>query len=338
MKGMQDALIAMKRASVSEIPLTIFYAFRQSEAAQEGTASIGWAAFLEAVIRSGLTIDGTWPIRSEATHALKAHLNALASAVVLVCRKRGEHSRSITRAEFLRELRRELPTAMREIIAARIGPVDFEQALIGPGMGVFSRYSRVLEEDDSSMSVRTALSLINRVRLEVDGESGDFDSETQVAIAWFRAYGYAEKASGDAITLATPKGISLESLFKSGIFRDGHGKTRLYRREELPGDWSPKTDPKLTIWECVQHAARALDQGGSAAAAALIKAMGRKAEDALSLAYRLYDIANAKGEAVEARVYAELAAEWPELEALAASLPENVILPGAEPTQASLFA
>jgi putative DNA methylase len=237
----------------------------------------------------------------------------------------------------LRELRRELPGAMREIISARVGPVDFEQAVIGPGMGVFSRYAKVMEEDDSAMSVLTALALVNRVRLEVDTETGNFDPETQVALAWFSAHGYSEKTSGEAILLANAKGVALESLFAARVFHDGHGKARLVKREELPAEWSPTMDRNATIWECVQHTARALEQGGSTAAATLIRAMGRKAEDALSLAYRLYDIANAKGEAMEARVYAELAAEWPELEALAASLPENAVGGKSAPAQASLF-
>jgi putative DNA methylase len=338
MSGMGDALTAMRRAANEEYPVAIYYAFKQAEVAEEGSTSAGWASFLQAVVSATLMLDGTWPVRTESSGRLIGKdANALASSIVLVCRKRPGSARAITRADFLRELRRELPAAMKEIIAARVGPVDFEQAVIGPGMGVFSRYSKVLEEDDSPMSVKTALALINRVRLEVDAETGSFDPETQAALAWFQAHGYVEKTSGEAILLANAKGVALETLLASGVFRNGHGKVRLVRREDLPKGWSPKTDRNPTVWECVQHTARALEEGGSTPAAALIKAMDRKAEDALSLAYRLYDIANAKGEAAEARVYAELAAEWPDLETLAATLSEEDLAPRSGPAQAALF-
>ncbi|CAA2157196.1 hypothetical protein MBRA_02600 [Methylobacterium brachiatum] len=338
MEGMAQALVALRNAASPNVPMAIYYAFKQSEKTDEGASSAGWASFLQAVVDAGMIIDGTWPLRTESAGRLVGNkANALASSIVLVCRPRPETAGTITRAEFLRELRRDLPYAMKEIIAARVGPVDFEQAVIGPGMGVFSRHLRILEEDDEPMTVKTALALINRVRLEIDADPGNFDAETQVALAWFSAHGYAEMPSGEAILLANAKGVVLQALFSSGVFRDGHGKARLVKREELPAGWSPTTDRHATIWECVQHAARALEQGGSTAAAALIRAMDRRAEDALSLAYRLYDIANAKGEAMEARVYAELAAEWPELEALAASLPEDADSGKPAPAQASLF-
>lgn len=337
MTGMSDALIAMRKAATDSEPLAIYYAFKQSELVADGITSAGWASFLQAIVDAGLVVDGTWPMRTELGSRMRGHeSNALASSIVLVCRKRPENAPVATRGDFLRELRRELPLAMRDIIAARVGPVDFEQAVIGPGMGVFSRYSRVLEEDDSPMSVKTVLALINRVRLEVDTETGNFDPETQVALAWFQAHGYTEKSSGEAILLANAKGVSVEALFASGVFHDGHGKVRLVKREDLPANWSPARDRTYTIWESVQYTARALDQGGSTAAAALIKAMGHSAEDALSLSYRLYDIANARGDFIEARFYAELAAEWSDLETLAANLPDYV-LPNSTPIQPSLF-
>ena len=339
MTGMKKTLSSLRNSAQSNVPLTIYYAFKQSEVVSDGVTSAGWASFLQAVIESGFMLDGTWPIRTEmASRMVSRNANALASTIVLVCRKRSEDAPTVTRAEFLRELRRDLPRAMKEIIAARVGPVDLEQAVIGPGMGVFSRYAKVQEDDDNPMSVRTALALINRVRLEVDAETGNFDAETHAALAWFNSHGYAPHASGEAILLANSKGVSLDALLSSGVFQGGQGKVRLVKREELPADWSPATDKTSTIWECVQHTARALDQGGSTAAAALIKAMRGRAEDALSLAYRLYDIANAKGDAAEARVYAELAAEWPDLEAVAANLEDDAAAPKSGSAQASLFA
>lgn len=267
-----------------------------------------------------------------ATRMVGQGSNALASSIVLVCRKRPDTAATISRADFLRALRRELPPAIAKIRDAGIGPIDMEQAVIGPGMGVFSRYAKVREDDDSAMSVKTALALINRVREELlSDQDAAYDAETQVALAWFTAYGFDARPSGEAITLAQSKNTALGSLFASGVFKDERGKVRLTKREELPADWSPLADRSLTVWECVQHTARVLfaeGDGGQTAAAKLVKGMGQKGADALALAYRLYDVANGKGQAAEARVYAELAAEWPTLEVLADGMSEEVIRPG----------
>lgn len=246
--------------------------------------------------------------------------NALASSIVLVCRKRSTEAGTITRAEFIRQLKREMPEAIDDIRKAGVGPVDMQQSVIGPGMGVFSRCARVLEDDDSSMTVKTALAIINRIWGEIENEGdASFDAETQVALAWFASYGFDAKASGELITLANAKNIPTSQLFKSEVFDDLSGKAGLKPRDRLSPDWTPAGDKSLTIWECVQHTARALaaEDGGDAAAARLIAQMGPKAADACSLAHRLYQIANGKSWKAEALVYNELAAEWPRLEALA---------------------
>lgn len=320
MHGMSEALTAMRKAASDGEPLTIYYAFKQSEAAQDGVTSAGRASFLQAVVDAGLAADGTWPLRTEATNALKANMNALASSIVLVCRKRPPTASVITRADFIRALRRELPDAIENIRKAGVGPVDMQQSVIGPGMGVFSRYAKVLEDDDSPMSVKTALSLINRVWEDIENElDANFDSETQVALAWFATYGFDARPSGELIVLATAKNTSDRALFASGVFKDMKGKAGLTPREELPSDWTPSSDTFLTIWECVQHTARVLKaaDGGAEAAARLVAQMGPKAADAQKLAYRLFEIATNKKWAAEALVYNELAEEWPKLEDLA---------------------
>ena len=228
----------------------------------------------------------------------------------------------VTRADFIRALKRELPDAIDDIRKAGVGPVDMQQSVIGPGMGVFSRYSKVLEDDDSAMTVKTALSLINRVWEEIENElDTNFDAETQVALAWFATYGFDAKPSGDLITLANAKNVPLGTLFKAGVFQDLHGRAALMPRGELPKDWSPAKDDTLTVWECVQHTARILnaDDGGGEAAARLVAQMGPKGAEARALAYRLFEIATQKGWAAEALVYNELAQEWPKLEDLAAN-------------------
>jgi len=318
MTGMGRALAAMREASTDDAPLAVYYAFKQSEAAAEGVTSAGWASFLQAVVSAGLTVDGTWPLRTEsAGRMIGRGTNALASSIVLVCRKRPVDAPVITRAEFVRALKREMPEAIGDIRKAGVGPVDMQQSVIGPGMGVFSRYAKVLEDDDSAMIVKTALSLINRVWEEIENELDTvFDSETQVALAWFATYGFDAKPSGELITLANAKNIATNALFASGVFQDLHGRAALTPRGELPKDWLPSTDKRLTVWECVQHTARVLnaEDGGGAAAGRLVADMGSKAADARALAYRLFEIATQKGWAAEALVYNELAQEWPKLE------------------------
>jgi len=331
MRGMGDALTAMRKAATEGEPLAIYYAFKQSELAEEGIVSAGWASFLQAVVDAGLAIDGTWPVRTEQPHGLRVlKSNALASSVVLACRKRVVTAQSVTRSDFLRALKREMPEAVEKIRKASVGPVDMPQSVIGPGMGVFTRYARVLEDDDTPMSVRSALALINRVWGEIEDDlDANFDPETQVALAWFATCGFDARASGDLIGMANAKNIPIEALFRSGVFQNLHGKAGLTPREKLPEGWSPATDKTPTVWECVQHTARVLraEDGGTEAAARLVAAMGAKAEDARALAYRLYEIASQKGWAAEALVYNELAQDWTTLEAQAA---RHVVPPMAD--------
>lgn len=323
MNGMVEALTCINRAATTDAPVTIYYAFKQAEAEEDGVSSAGWASFLQAVLDSGFRVDGTWPMRTELGNRMRGQgSNALASSIVLVCRDRLPGAATITRAEFVRALKRELPDAIDDIRKAGVGPVDMQQSVIGPGMGVFSRYAKVLEDDDSAMSVKTALSLINRVWEEIDQElDAAFDAETQVALAWFATYGFDARQSGELITLANAKNISTNVLFDSGVFKDLKGKTALTPRDELPKGWTPAADKSLTVWECVQHSARVLnaEDGGGAVAGRLVAEMGPKAAEARALAYRLFEIATQKSWAAEALIYNELAQEWPKLEDLASS-------------------
>jgi putative DNA methylase len=325
MNGMGQALSAIRNAATDDVPLTIYYAFKQAESADDGITSAGWASFLQAIVNTGLVIDGTWPIRTELTNRMVGRdANALASSVVLVCRKRRENAAIITRADLVRNLKRELPQAIDDIRKAGVGPVDMQQSVIGPGMGIFSRNARVLEDDDQAMCVKTALALINRVWEEIENELDTaFDAETQVALAWYGSYGFDGRASGELITLTTAKNTSDHALFSSGVFKDMRGKTCLTPREDLPPDWTPVGDRHLTVWECVQHTARMLDakneQGGAEAAARLVAQMGPLSADARKLAYRLFEIATKKGWSAEALVYNELAEIWPKLEDLASN-------------------
>ena len=338
MKGMGEALTAMCAAATDGEPLAIYYAFKQAEVAEGGITSAGWASFLQAAVNSGLAIDGTWPVRTESAGRIIAKdSNALASSVVLVCRKRSPDAPTVTRAEFVRALKREMPDAIDDIRKAGVGPVDMQQSVIGPGIGVFTRCAKVLEDDDATMTVKTALTLINRVWEEIESElDANFDAETQVALAWFATYGFDSRASGELITLANAKNVPLGALFTTGVFKDLHGRACLMPRGELPAGWDPTRDNGATVWECVQHTARVLaaEDGGAAAAASLVARMGPKAREARLLAERLYLISTQKGWASEALVYNQLAQEWAHLEDVAMGI--DALAPPGAAAQGSL--
>ena len=324
MDGMGRALRNMHRFGKNGFPATLYYAFKQSEVGKEGMTSPGWATFLQGLAESGYTVDGTWPIRTELAGNLKKRFNALASSIVLVCHKRSPDAPVITRREFMAQLRSELPGALAKIREGGVGPVDMAQAAIGPGMGVFTAASKVLEADDSPMTVRTAIALINQVRDEISGEDASgYDADTRFCIDWFETFDMTEAKSGEAITVAQAYGIGIGDLVTAGAFQAEGGAARLLRRSELPADWDPSTDKRLTDWECAQHLARVLEspEGGIEAAARLYARMEpERAEAARLLAYRLYDICDRKDRAAEAQVWNMLAREWPALEAAAAGI------------------
>ena len=258
-----------------------------------------------------------------ANRMIASGTNALANSVVLVCRKKEASAEVITRAEFIRALKRELPPAIAELQAANIAPADMPQSAIGPGMGVFSRYKAVLESDDSAMTVKAALQLINRELDEyLGGIQGEFDPDTRFAITWFEQNGMKAGDYGIANNIATARGISVESVKHAGIVESAAGKVRVLKREELDADWNPDTDTHLTIWECLQHLVRLHEKDGISHSTALVlKKIGDKAEAVKDLAYCLYDIcANKRQDAKEATAYNALIADWTELTREAATI------------------
>lgn len=322
--GMRKAIANMASGSSAEYPATIYYAFKQSEIEKEGISSTGWATFLQAVVEAGYAVVGTWPLRTEmANRMIASGTNALANSVVLVCRKKEASADTITRAEFIRALKRELPPAIAELQAANIAPADMPQSAIGPGMGVFSRYAAVLESDDTHMSVKTALQLINKELDEfLNDVQGEFDADTRFAITWYEQNGMGKGDYGVADSLARARGIAVDSVKHAGIVESAAGKVRILRRDELDADWAPETDKHLTIWEMLQYLVRLHEASGlSEDAAALLKRYGAQADAVKDLAYCLYDIAaNKRREASEATAYNALIADWTELSRMAASV------------------
>ena len=322
--GMSQAIANMARQSSKDYPATIYYAFKQREILKEGISSTGWATFLHAVFEAGYAVVGTWPLRTEKPgRILAVGTNALANSVLLVCRKREDNADIIGRAEFIRALKRELPLALAELKAARNGPVDMPQTAIGPGIGIFSRYKAVLEADDSPMTVKTALQLINRELDEyLGGIQSDFDDETRFAVTWFGHNGVAAGNYGSADNIARARGISVDSVKHAGIVNATAGRVRILRRDEIDPDWDPATDTRLTVWECCQHLIRTLEREGEHAAAILLKKIGPVQADATKdLAYCLFDICtNKRRDASEAAAYNGLIAVWAELTRQAAAI------------------
>jgi len=305
-------------------PITIFYAFKQSEQEEteeeeNETASTGWETMLQGLLNSKMEITGTWPMRTEgeARALTRGGTNALASSIVLVCRPRAENAPLATRREFIGALRRELPDALKKLQQGNVAPVDFAQAAIGPGMSVYSRYSKILEADGSAMRVRAALQLINQeLEAYFAEQEGDLDADTRFCVSWFEQKGMDEGAFGEADVLARAKNTSVQGLVDAGVLKAKSGKVRLLKRDELDDDWNPIKDARITVWECAQYLIRALHTGGEDAAGKLAAQLGGgRSEDARALAYRLYAICERKGWSQEALAYNTIVASWGEVQA-----------------------
>jgi putative DNA methylase len=321
--GFKRAFTVLKNAMDNRFPMTIYYAFKQEEEeeadeTEDGVSTnqisltTGWETILEAVVQSGFQITATWPLRASQQWRFRAiSSNALASYIVMVCRMRNEEAPSITRRQYLQELKKELPIALTILQHSNLAPVDLAQAALGPGMGIYSRYTAIQEQDGTRMKVRTALSLINKTLDEILTEQeGDFDAETRWALAWFEQYGSEKQQYGPAESLSRAKGTAVNALVESGIITSGGGNVKLLNREELSINWDPLTDKRTVVWEMTQHLIKHLQEKGEMGAAKLYKKLGAKADVSRELAYRLFTISEKKGWAQEAQAYNSLVLSW----------------------------
>ncbi len=323
-EGLGQAFGRIREVHNPDYPLTVYYAFKQSETEEgeedEGdesshqVASTGWETMLEGLIQAGFMVERTWPLRTERPgRSVAVGTNALASSIVLVCRLRPREAAVVSLGVFLGALRQELPRALQTLQRENIAPVDLAQSAIGPGMEIFTRYAKVVNAKGEVMTVREALSLINRTLDEVLGEQeGDFDAESRWAIAWFEQFGFSEGGFGDADTLSKAKNTSLTSVEKAGIVVSKGGKVRLLKPEELSESWDPNKDDHPTVWGHLHHLVRALSQGEESAGRLLSK-LGSKGEVARELAYRLFSLCERKGWSQEALPYNALVKSWPEI-------------------------
>ena len=324
--GLNKAFERMRKMANSKYPLTVYYAFKQTETETNGqngnlkTASTGWETMLEGLIQAGFSITGTLPMRTErSSRTVATDSNALASSIALVCRPRPEDAPSATRRQFLKQLQKEFPADLATLQQGNIAPVDLAQASIGLGMSVFSRYSKVLEADGNPMRVRTALQIINSYIDEfLNEQEGEFDPDTRWALTWFEQYQFEEGQYGDAETLSKAKNTSIKGLEEAGILLAKNGKVRLLQREELPETWNPAKDDRTPDWEATQHLIQTLDKQGETGAAKLLAQLGDKGEICRDLAYRLYVICARQGWTQEAISYNSLVTSWSEISRLAA--------------------
>ena len=331
-KGFRAVFKRIADVHNTDVPMTVFYAYKQedSEDSEEGGGSgagaTGWEKLLQGMVDSGLQVTATWPVRTEMAARMVGHrTNSLASSVVLACRPRSADAGITDRQGFVRHLRREIAEKLVELQSGGVQPVDMAQASIGPGMAVFTSYAKVLEGGDKQMTVGTALQIINQVLDELQSEQeSEFDTDTRWAVTWFAQNGMNGADFGDAQNIATARGTAVNALEKSGIIEARAGRVRLLNRTEFADDWDPTTDKRLTVWEVCQHLIRRVEgDGGLMAAAVLLRQVGGLGDAARDLAYRLYEIANRNGWSEEARAYNNLAAEWPDLVALAAQTPSD---------------
>ena len=318
--GMTLAMQRLSEQTHPSFPVTIYYAFKQSERkGNAGIASTGWETFLDAVIRSGFAITGTWPTRTELANRMRGmSSNALASSIVLVCRKRPEDAPLATRRQFIDSLKSELPVALAQLQSGSIAPVDLAQAAIGPGMAVYTRYAKVVDSTGNPVTVREALALINETLDEVlSTQEGDFDADTRWALAWFEQHGFEDGDYGVAETLSKAKNTSIFSLKAIGFLRSKGGKVRLLIPLALRPDWDPRSVGRVSAWLSLHHLIRIHDAGGEQAAAAFVRKLGGVAETARELAYRLYALAERTKRSREALWYNALVQSWPEIARLA---------------------
>ena len=317
--GMTKAMQRLVEQAHPAFPVTIYYAFRQAEQGDDsGTASTGWDTFLDAVIRAGFGISGTWPVRTEYTGNLKTQRNALASSIVLVCSKRDSRAPTTTRQAFVRQLDQALSHSLRALQLGGVTPVDMAQAAIGPGMAIFTRYSKVLEADGTPMSVRSALVLINEALSRLgDPDATETDGDTRWSVSWFEQNGFEPGEFGQAQVLAGAKNVGINGLVDAGIVYSRAGKVRLLKREELHGgdpmSYDPFQDDNMSAWEALQHLVHRHSQGGTEAAGVLLRALSGKEDQIKDLAYRLYGICERKKWAQEAMVYNALVADWSDI-------------------------
>jgi putative DNA methylase len=320
-QGFYEVFARARESTPQDFPITVYYAFKQSDTGDEGEVSTGWETLLEGMVRAGWAITATWPVRTELRSRMRGQAsNALASSIVLALRPRPDNAATTDRRGFISALEDELPVTLSKLQQGRIAPVDLPQAAIGPGMAVFSRYASVIEADGSRMSVRTALARINEILDHVLNEQeGDFDAGTRFAIAWYRQHGYGTGSFGDANNMANARNTTVEAMDRGGLLTSAAGKVTLLPPSSLPDGYDPVVDEQISVWEVLHHMIAALELGGIAESAALLAASGFRTDGPVDpdlvkeLAFLLFSIAEKNGWTQDALAFNTLATSWSEI-------------------------
>lgn len=320
-EGLGGVFARISASHPDEVPFTIYYAFKQSETDDEGTASTGWETMLQALIDSPAIVTATWPVRTELAGGLRElGRNALASSVVIAARRRPEDAPTTDRRGFISALESELPGALRRLQEGQVAPVDLPQAAIGPGMAVFSRFSAVLEPDGSKMNVRSALARINEILDQVLNEQeGDFDATSRFAIAWYRQHGYGQGRFGNADNLARARNTSVSMMDRDGILSSRAGMVQLMQPENLRLDYDPAADPRTSNWEALHHLIKTLERDGITQAGELLRSFLDRADATVDgdlvkeLAHLLFRIAESNGWTKDALSFNTLVTSWPDI-------------------------
>ncbi len=313
-EGFNSVFRRIREGANPTVPLTVYYAYKQQDTRDAGTSSTGWHTLLDGLIDAGWEITATWPMRSErGGRMISVGTNALASSIVLACRPRPKNAPATTRRAFVSALKAELPEALRKLIQGSIAPVDLAQAAIGPGISVFSRYSRVREADGSDMSVKDALLLINSTLDEVIGEQeSDFDPDTRFAVKWYRQYGWTQESSGIADQLARSSDTSIGALERGGIFEAKGGKARLLPPAQLDGTWDATADERVSVWEATVRLAAVMAKDGADKVAELLPSVQTRVNlDAVKeLGFLLFHEAEKKKDTKDAILFNGLVSAW----------------------------
>lgn len=319
--GFNRVFARVRSTANTTVPMTVYYAYKEQEDGKDGTSSTGWYTLLDGLIRTGWEITATWPVRTEGAGRMIARgTNALMTSNVLACRPRPADAPATTRRAFIAELRSELPDALRKLMQGEIGAADLDQAAYGPGIAIFSRYSRVRESDGTDMTVQQALGLINEVTDEVRGEGiSDMDPDTRFAVKWFRQFGWATETSGTALQMAQSVGTSVGSLERGGIFATSGGRGKLLSPDELSNNWDPVTDDRVSVWEATVRLASALSAGGVDAVSALLPAVQSRVrlESVKELAYLLFHESERMRSTQDALTFNALVTAWGDVNAQA---------------------
>lgn len=312
--GFNTVFHRIRRGANPDVPMTVYYAYKQQDDGTDGKTSTGWHTLLDGLIGAGWEVTATWPVRSELTNRMLSQgTNALASSIVLACRPRPGDAPTTTQRAFVQRMKSELPGALRTLMQGDIAPVDLAQAAIGPGIAVFSRYARVRSASGGDIGAREALELINRTLDEVLGEQeSDFDPDTRFAVRWYRQYGWRSEHSGIADQLARTTQTSIAELQRGGIFATEGGKGRLLSIRELDAQWDPASDSRLSIWEATLRLAALLESKGLESVAELVAKL--PATIPLSaikeLGFLLFHEAERKGDGADAQALNALVTSW----------------------------